>query len=131
MPAQGVHVVAPPIITVVSTQTDAKRVALQRVQAILQLFEPSRRALAWKVSEHDAANEPLAYDMERAMERVREIIVQRGGRLATLPTKAFLSNCSLLRFDNGGEGLFLRTSTPTSRKRLQRVGIGSVRRTST
>ncbi len=39
------------------------------------------------------------------MERVREIIVQSGGRSATLPTKAFLSNCSLLLFDYGGEGL--------------------------
>ena len=46
MPAQGAQVVAPPIITVVSTQTDAKKVALQRVQEILQLFEPTRRAAA-------------------------------------------------------------------------------------
>ena len=109
---------AAPIITVVSTQTDAKRVGLQRVQAILQFFEPSRRALAWKVSEHDAANEPLAYDMERAMERVREIIVQSGGRSATLPTKAFLSNCSLLLFDYGGEGLFFEDFNPDKPKKI-------------
>jgi hypothetical protein len=118
MPAQGAHVVAPPIITVVATQTDAKRVALQRVQAILQLFEPSRRALAWKVSELDAAGEPLAYDMERAMERVREIMVQRGGRLASLPTKPFLTNCSLLLFDYGGEGLSMEDFNPDKPKKI-------------
>ena len=44
--AQGAGPVAPPIITVVPTQTDAKKVALQRVQAILQLFDPTLRALA-------------------------------------------------------------------------------------
>ena len=38
MPVQTVQASAPPIITVVATQTDAKKVALQRVQAILQLF---------------------------------------------------------------------------------------------
>jgi hypothetical protein len=118
MPAQGVQVLAPPIITVVATQTDAKRVALQRVQAILQLFEPSRRALAWKVSELDTAGEPLAYDMERAMERVREIMVQRGGRLASLPTKPFLTNCSLLLFDYGGEGLSLEDFNPDKPKKI-------------
>ena len=84
---------------VVATQTDAKKVALQRVQAILQLFEPSLRALAWKVSETSPSNEVLSYDMERATDRVRDIIVKRGGRFAEIPSKAFLSNCSLLLFD--------------------------------
>jgi hypothetical protein len=105
MSAPVVQAVAPPIITVVSTQTDAKKVALQRVQEIFQFFEPSRRALALKVSEHDTANKPLSYDMERATDGVRDIIVQCSGRFAVLPTKVFLSNCSLLLFDYAGEDL--------------------------
>ncbi len=52
------------------------------------------------------------------MERVREIIVQRGGRAATLPTKAFLSNCSLLLFDYGGEGLFFEDFNPDKPKKI-------------
>ena len=46
------------------------------------------------------------------MDRVRDIIVQRGGRSTTLPTKAFLSNCSLLLFDYGGEGLSFEDLNP-------------------
>ena len=44
--APGAGPVTPPIIKVVPTQTAAKKVALQRVQAILQLFDPTLRALA-------------------------------------------------------------------------------------
>jgi hypothetical protein len=107
LPTPVAQAAAPPVITVVSTQTDARRVALQRVHAILQLFEPSLRAAAWVVSERDNSNEPIAYDMEHAMNRVREIIIQTGGRHAEIPSKAFLSNCSLLLFDYGPDGLSL------------------------
>ena len=109
---------APPIITVVPTQTDAKKVALQRVQAILQLFDPTLRALAWKVSETDHAGEPLSYDMERATDRVRKIIVERGGRFGTQPSKAFLSNISLLLFDYAGEGLSLEDFNEEKPKKI-------------
>ena len=118
MPAQAIHAPAPPIITVVATQTDAKKVALQRVQAILQLFDPSLRAQAWKVSERGPSGEILSYDMERAMDRVRDIIVARGGRFAELPSKAFLSNCSLLLFDYAGEGLTLEDFNAQKPKKI-------------
>jgi hypothetical protein len=117
-PAQAVQAPAPPIITVVATQTDAKKVALQRVQAILQLFEPSLRALAWKVSETGPSNEVLSYDMERVTDRVRDIIVKRGGRFAEIPSKAFLSNCSLLLFDYAGEGLTLEDFNAPKPKKI-------------
>ena len=107
LPTPVAQAAAPPVITVVSTQTDARRVALQRVHAILQLFEPTLRANAWVVSERDNSQEPIAYDMEHAMNRVREIITQTGGRHAEIPSKAFLSNCSLLLFDYGADGLSL------------------------
>jgi len=57
---------APSIIQVMPAQSDVKRVALMRVQAILQLFDPSLRALAWRVSDMDHTGAPQAYDMERA-----------------------------------------------------------------
>jgi hypothetical protein len=107
MPAPIAQAAAPPIITVVPTQTDAKKGALLKVQAILQLFEPAKRALAWRVSEYGPSNEILSYDMERATDRVRDIFVLRGGRFAEMPSKTFLSNCSLLLFDYAGEGLSL------------------------
>jgi hypothetical protein len=31
--------------------------------------------------------------MEKATDRVRDIIVERGGRFASQPSKAFLTNC--------------------------------------
>ena len=107
LPTPAAQAAQPPIITVVATQTDARRVALQRVHAILQLFEPSMRAAAWVVSERDNSGEPTAYDMEHAMNRVREIIIKTGGRHAEIPSKTFLSNCSLMLFDYGPEGLSL------------------------
>jgi hypothetical protein len=55
LPHQTASAVAPPIVTVVAAQTDAKKVAFQRVRAILQLFDPDLRALAWKVTETDQA----------------------------------------------------------------------------
>jgi hypothetical protein len=103
---------------VVPTQTDAKKTALQRVQAILQLFDQDKRALAWKVSEYDHANEPLSYDMDWATERVRNIIVERGGRAATQPLKSTLSNISLLLFDYAGEGLSLDDFVENKTKKI-------------
>jgi hypothetical protein len=107
LPQQTASVAAPPIVTVVAAQTDAKKVAFQRVRAILQLFDPDLKALAWKVTERDQSNEPTGYDMEKAADRVRDIIVERGGRFASQPSKTFISNCSLLLFDYAGEGLSL------------------------
>ena len=107
MPQQIAPVSASPIVTVVTAQTDAKKVAFQRVKAILQLFDADLKALAWKVTERDQSNEPIAYDMEKAADRVRDIIVERGGRFASQPSKALISNCSLLLFDYAGEGLSL------------------------
>ncbi len=98
LPAPVAQAVAPPIITVVSMQTDVKKWALLKAK----LFEPTRRALAWRVSEYGPSNEILSYDMERATDRVRDIIVLRGGRFAEMPSKTFLSNCSLLLFDYDG-----------------------------
>jgi hypothetical protein len=118
LPTPVAQAAAPPVITVVSTQTDARRVALQRVHAILQLFEPSLRANAWVVSERDNSQEPIAYDMEHAMNRVREIITQTGGRHAEIPSKAFLSNCSLLLFDYGSEGLSLEDFNADKPKKI-------------
>ena len=115
---QGAAPAGPPIITVVPTQTDAKKTALQRVQAILQLFDQDKRALAWKVSEYDHANEPLSYDMDWATERVRNIIVERGGRAATQPLKSTLSNISLLLFDYAGEGLSLDDFAESKAKKI-------------
>jgi hypothetical protein len=115
---QGAAPAGPPIITVVPTQTDAKKTALQRVQAVLQLFDQDKRALAWKVSEYDHANEPLSYDMDWATERVRNIIVERGGRAATQPLKSTLSNISLLLFDYAGEGLSLDDFVENKTKKI-------------
>jgi hypothetical protein len=115
---QGAGAVAPPIITVVPTQTDAKKTALQRVQAILQLFDQDKRALAWKVSEVDHANVPLSYDMDWATERVRKIIVERGGRAGTQPSKSSLSNISILLFDYAGEGLSLEDFTENKSQKI-------------
>ena len=116
--AQGAAPAQPPIITVVPTQTDAKKTALQRVQAILQLFDQDKRALAWKVSETDHAGEPLSYDMDWATERVRKIIVARGGRAGAQPMKSSLSNISLLLFDYAGEGLSLEDFTENKSQKI-------------
>ncbi len=53
LPQQTASVAAPPIVTVVAAQTDAKKVAFQRVRAIIQLFDPDLKALAWRVTERD------------------------------------------------------------------------------
>jgi hypothetical protein len=115
---QGAGAAAPPIITVVPTQTDAKKTALQRVQAILQLFDQDKRTLAWRVTEVDHANVPLSYDMDWATERVRKIIAERGGRAGTQPSKSSLSNISLLLFDYAGEGLSLEDFTENKSQKI-------------
>jgi hypothetical protein len=113
---------APSIIQVMPAQSDVKRVALMRVQAILQLFDPSLRALAWRVSDADHTGAPQAYDMERATERVREIITVRGGRLINPPSKAFLTNVSLLLFDYGSDGLSFEDFNTTTVKGAKKIG---------
>ena len=60
--------VALSIIQVMPVQSEVKRMALMRVQAILQLFDPGLRALAWRISEKDHSGAPQSYDMKRATE---------------------------------------------------------------
>ena len=104
---QGAALAPPSVINVLPAQTDAKKVALTRVNAIVQLFDPAKKALAWKVTETDHSGNPQSYDMEGATERVRSIVTQRFGRFGSHPPKTFLTNVSLLLFDYGGDGLTL------------------------
>jgi hypothetical protein len=119
MAPQPAPPLALPIINVLPAQTETKKANVLKVQAIIQLFDPPMRALAWKETEVDHAGVTQAYDMDRAAERVREIVAKRFGHSSTkAPPLKFLTNVSLLLFDYGSEALSIEDFNVKS----QRIG---------
>ena len=95
------------VVNVSSTQSEAKRQNLYRVQRIKGLFERGKFEVVWKALDIDSTGEPSSYNMENAQDYIRELLTTKQGRYAREPTVSFLKNVSLFLFDSGAEGLAL------------------------
>jgi hypothetical protein len=95
------------VVNVSSTQSEAKRQNLYRVQRIKGLFEQGKFNVVWKALDIDSMGDPSSYNMENAQDYIRELLTTKQGRYAREPTVTFLKNASLFLFDAGAEGLAL------------------------